>query len=549
VLLAAVAPLAAQTLACSYSLNQTVFVLPGSSTQPISGTIAVTVTAATGQTCTWSLSTTAPWINLVSSTITGTGSVTFTLYTNSGPSLRQDVITFSAPGVTTAPTIAVYQMAATCAYTLSATSTNVKVGGASGTLQVTTGCSWVATTNQTWLTTVLDSGNLTFSSNPSAVNSGATNYGNGIVDYTVAPNGCVASRSASLTIVTSVTGAQQALAIAQDGSTSNLTLSPATLTTSASAATGAIRVSTGDGCAWSATSNAGWLTIAGSSSGSGLGSITYNIQANPGPARTGSIQVGPQTFTVTQQGFQPPTPQVTSVLNGASYASGAISPGEIVTLFGSNLGPAQGVPFQLSADGKSIPNTLGGVQVLFGSTAATLLYVSAAQINAIVPYAVAGTASTALQVQYQGQTSTAMTVAVQAATPGIFSQDATGTGPGAIFNQDGSLNASLSPAAAGSVIQIYATGGGITTPAQTDGVLAPLAPPLPLLAALPVSVTIGGFGAKVDYAGVAPGEVAGMIQINAEVPAVVAPGLSVPVVVQIGNWQSQTLPALTITVR
>jgi uncharacterized protein (TIGR03437 family) len=461
---------------------------------------------------------------------------------NNSAVLRNDVITFTAPGIQNTLTIAVYQMAGNCAYTLSPTSAEIPVGGASGTLQVTTGCSWSGNSSQGWLTFTLDSGNLVSTPN----NPNALNYGNGKVDYTVTANACAASRAASLTAVTGMNGIPPALAITQDGSPSNLTLSPATLSTGSGAATGRITVTTGGGCAWSAVSNASWLGITGASTGTGLGSFVYSVQANTGPARTGSIQVGPQTFTVTQLAAPVPSPQLTVVENGASDAVGVVSPGEIVTLWGANLGPAQGVPFQLSADGKSIPNSLAGVAVLFDGTPATLLYVSAVQINAIVPYATAGKAGTAVEVQYQGQTSNALTIPVQAATPGIFSQDDSGLGPGAILNQDSSLNAPLSPATAGSVIQIFSTGGGVTNPAQTDGVLAPAVAPFPLLATQPV-VTIGGLPAKVDYAGAAPGGVAGFIQINAEVPAGVTPGLSVPVVVQIGVWQSQA--GLTIAVK
>lgn len=532
-LLAAAAPLAAQQAGCNYSLNQTTFLFAGSSTQPLTGTVQVTTTAA----CTWSFSTAATWIHFQPVVVTGTGALPFTVDANSGSSVRQASIAFMGGAAT--GTITVIQMAGTCNYTLSATSIEIPVSGGSGSLQVTTGCSWQSASNETWLTTQPDSGNL---------NIGTTNIGNGAVDYTVAANLCAASRTASITVVTGLNGTPPALAISEDGSPNNLTLSQTTLTTSSSATTGRITVTTAGGCAWgSVFSDSSWLGITSTTATSGLGSLAYSILANTGSVRTGNIHVGPQTFAVTQQAIPLPPILLTAVVNGADYASGAVSPGEVVALGGNNLGPLQGVPFQLSADGKSIPNALAGVQVLFGNAPATLLYVSAGQINAIVPYAVAGSANTTVQVQYQGQTSNTMTVPVQAATPGIFSQDQSGAGPGAILNQDFSVNASLSPAAVGSVIQIYATGGGVTIPAQTDGVLAPVAPPFPTIPPLePVSVTIGGFSAQVNYAGAAPGLVAGVTQINAVLPLGVTPGLAVPVLVQIGSWQSQA--GLTITV-
>ena len=543
--LAAAAPLAAQSVNCGYSLAQGVFLLPGTSNQPITGTVNATVTAAAGQTCTWSISTNSPWIHIQSLTITGTGSILFTVDPNNTALMRNDTITFSAPNIKGTLTVTVYQLAGVCTYTLAPTSVEIPVTGLAtpGVLQVTTGCAWSASVSPGWTAFTLDKGNMVSAPN----NPGATNYGNGSVDYTASPNLCVAPRTATLTVATGMTGIQPTLAITQDGSPQNLTISPATLATGTAATTGFVLVSTGLGCGWSAASNASWLQISGAASGNGPGRFGYSVLANAGPARIGSIQVGPQTFTVTQQATAVPAPQLAAVTNGANDVTGVVSPGEIVTLWGASMGPAQGVPFQIGADGKSIPNTLAGVQVLFDSVPATLLYVSATQINAIVPFAVAGNASTSVQVQYQNQSSTAMTIPVQAATPGIFSQDKTGLGPGAVLNWDSSLNQPLAPATVGTPIQIFATGGGVTSPAQTDGMLAPAQEPLPRITALPVSVTIDGLQAHLDYAGAAPGEIAGLIQINADVPAGVTLGQPVQVVVQIGSWQSQA--RLTIVVK
>ncbi len=128
---------------------------------------------------------------------------------------------------------------------------------------------------------------------------------------------------------------------------------------------------------------------------------------------------------------------------------------------------------------------------------------------------------------------------VQAATPGIFSYDRSGSGPGAILNQDYSVNSAARPAAKGSVVAIYCTGAGITVPASTDGALATLTPPFPSLAAQPVTVTIGGLPADVVYSGAAPGAINGLTQIDAVVPGGLKSGSSVPVVVTIGGVSSQ----------
>src|SRR5450756_2990593 len=103
--------------------------------------------------------------------------------------------------------------------------------------------------------------------------------------------------------------------------------------------------------------------------------------------------------------------------------------------------------------------------------AAPMVYTQKGQVNAVVPYGVAGKTSTQVQVQYQDVVSNTLTVPVHAATPAIFSLDASGVGPGAILNQDTSINSTGNPAARLSVISIYSTGAGITTPASADGEL------------------------------------------------------------------------------
>jgi len=174
-----------------------------------------------------------------------------------------------------------------------------------------------------------------------------------------------------------------------------------------------------------------------------------------------------------------------------------------------------------------------------------LIFVSAGQINAVVPYEVDGSTSVAVTVQYAGGSSTALTVPVQAATPGIFSNDHSGSGPGAILNQDYSLNSSARPAAAGSAVAIYCTGAGSTTPTAADGALAGLTPPFPTLNTQPVTVTIGGVSAQVLYAGPTPGSINGLTQINAVVPGGLRSG-SAPVVVSIGGVSSQSNLSMSI---
>jgi uncharacterized protein (TIGR03437 family) len=122
-----------------------------------------------------------------------------------------------------------------------------------------------------------------------------------------------------------------------------------------------------------------------------------------------------------------------------------------------------------------------------------------------------------------------------AAAPGLFSANESGQGQGAILNQDGSYNSDDNPAHSGDTIVLFATGEGQTVPAGVTGQIAATSLPKPVL---PVSVTIGGLPAVLAYYGAAPNLVAGLFQINAQLPAGISPG-DQPVIVTVGSAQSQ----------
>jgi uncharacterized protein (TIGR03437 family) len=208
----------------------------------------------------------------------------------------------------------------------------------------------------------------------------------------------------------------------------------------------------------------------------------------------------------------------------------------IVVIAAPGFGPTPIVTTQLTPDGSAFATELGQTQVLFDGVAAPMVYAVSGQISAVVPYETAGEASTQMQVEYQGQLSNTVTIPVVATEPGLFSLDASGTGPGAILDAQFNLNSTSNPAAVGSVVLMYATGEGQTAPAGIDGKLAVVPLPAPLL---PVTVTIDGIDAPVLYAGAAPGLVAGVMQLNVQIPAGVASGAR-PVVVHVGQTQSQS---------
>ena len=229
-------------------------------------------------------------------------------------------------------------------------------------------------------------------------------------------------------------------------------------------------------------------------------------------------------------------PTVAAVTNAASYGS-AIAPGQMVIVWGASMGPAALTTLALDANGM-VANSLSGVRVLFDGVPAPLIYVSAKQIAAVTPYFGTVSSTTHVQVEYQGVRSDPFALSVSPTAPGLFTADSTGSGQGAILNADGiTHNSSQNPAPRGTYVSLWGTGEGITDPPGVDGRLAVGVYPAPLAK---VSVQIGGITTDVSYAGAAPGMCPGMIQINAKVPANVAPGNNVPVVVTIGGTQMQS---------
>jgi uncharacterized protein (TIGR03437 family) len=212
-----------------------------------------------------------------------------------------------------------------------------------------------------------------------------------------------------------------------------------------------------------------------------------------------------------------PAPQISSggILNGAGFGGGPIAPGEIIAIFGERIGPASAKTLKLTGDNR-VDTNLGVTRVLFDDVAAPLIFVSERQINAVVPYEVAGKATVNVVVVHRGIRSSPANTPVSQAAPGIFTQNAQGNGQGSILNQDLSINSSSNPAARGSIVAIYATGGGQTNPPLQTGSV----PTGQTTQAAPVTVTIGGAQADVVYAGNAPALVAGVLQVNVRVPDV-----------------------------
>jgi len=189
-----------------------------------------------------------------------------------------------------------------------------------------------------------------------------------------------------------------------------------------------------------------------------------------------------------------------------------------------------------------LASTLSGTQVLFDSIPAPLVYATAAQVSAIVPYEVADRQTTRMVIVRNGQSTPPVALQVAPAAPALFTSDASGIGQAAAINQDGTRNGPQSPAAAGSIVTLFATGEGQTTPGGINGRIAGAVLPKPLA---PVGVKIGGVDAEVVYAGGSPQSVAGLFQVNVRVP----PGLTTgdkEVVLTVGGVSSRAGVTLTI---
>jgi uncharacterized protein (TIGR03437 family) len=230
------------------------------------------------------------------------------------------------------------------------------------------------------------------------------------------------------------------------------------------------------------------------------------------------------------------------VVSAASYQGGGVSPGEVVVAFGQGLGPPALAYAPLDETGAQ--STIAqGAQMFFDGSPAPLIYAASGTVSAVVPYSVAGNSSTSVQASYMGVLSLPTAFPVTPAVPGIFTISTEGTGAGVILNQDSSVNSPSNPAPRGDSISIYATGGGETTPVGVDGLITGLTSPL---LTLPVTVQIDGIDAAVSYAEDAPDMVAGILRVDAQVPAGVQPGPAVTVVINVGGVSSQTGVTLAV---
>ncbi|HXP83257.1 MAG TPA: SMP-30/gluconolactonase/LRE family protein [Bryobacteraceae bacterium] len=234
------------------------------------------------------------------------------------------------------------------------------------------------------------------------------------------------------------------------------------------------------------------------------------------------------------------TPLTFGAANAASGLGAFISPGGLVSIYGHQLAGAA-----VTSGNPPFPSNVNGTQVLMGGAALPLRYVGDGQINAQVPFGLGINTQQQLIVQNGTTLSVPQNVVVAAAQPGIYTQDQSGTGPGVIvdFNTGQEVTTSH-PAHIGDTLTIYSNGLGAVNPPVPTGTPAPSVEPL-ARTVNPVTVTIGGVNAQVEFAGLAPGY-PDLYQVNAVVPLGVQPGDSVPVVLTLAGQSSPAAVTMAV---
>ena len=238
------------------------------------------------------------------------------------------------------------------------------------------------------------------------------------------------------------------------------------------------------------------------------------------------------------------TSAVSYIANPLFNVTGAaVAPDELISVFGSNIGPASNTPGVVDSSGK-VTTSLAGAQVTFDGVPAPITFASANQINAVVPAGVTPGVNTTVRVLKNGSQIGLVGVGVDSTAPALAISDSSGRGQAAALNQDQSVNSPTNPAPHGSVITLYATGGGLSSVPIADGQVngATLTAP-----AAAVQVRIDKLPTKILYAGTAPGLINGVLQVNFKLPVELLGGPAVSVQLIVGELASP--PGITLAVQ
>jgi uncharacterized protein (TIGR03437 family) len=286
-----------------------------------------------------------------------------------------------------------------------------------------------------------------------------------------------------------------------------------------------------------------WTKTEGKTSEQGIyrtrgfaGEYDVEIEHN-GRTSSYSLVVVPRTGNYLQVG-RPALGRIASsgIVHGATYARGAVSPGQILTIFGEGFGGDRLTTAQFD-DGR-LPTVVGDTSVTFDGALASMIYAAPGQVSAIAPFRIAGI--TTVQVLHRGTPTNPVRMPVAASSPGIFAGD--GGLVVAVNAIDGTLVTPERPAPRGSAISLYLTGVGAVSPQPADGALI-AGPEFPRIVQ-PVSVLFGTKLGRVLFQGLV---YPGVAQINVEVPPDGPIGPEVPVVARVADNESPN--SFTIPIR
>jgi uncharacterized protein (TIGR03437 family) len=226
------------------------------------------------------------------------------------------------------------------------------------------------------------------------------------------------------------------------------------------------------------------------------------------------------------------SPRLTAPLSSASYRGGMAAPGELLVLFGNGMSIA---PLLLTAPIRegAIPAAWSPLTVSIDGVNAPVLYANTDQASIFTPFGLRPNSIATMRLRMRGRLFPPWTLRIAPAKVGIYTLDGTGSGGAAALNADGSLHSSQRPAPRGGVIVFFGTGFGAVEPASGDGQVATGA----AQARATVEAWADATQLEVLYAGNAPGLVAGVGQMNLQLPESLSPGMH-EVVIRAGGVAS-----------
>jgi uncharacterized protein (TIGR03437 family) len=503
--------------ACSYTLSPPTARV---ATSPGIGTFYI------NSRCSWTARSDSSWVRLtgpgssgISNTV-GNGAVVYEYESNNNPSTRIATITI-APNVS----FKLQQDGTICDVSFANSNQIFGPGGGTDFINVQSGCLWTAKPDVSWIR---------FLDAPTPFYAQGT--GPGRIRITVDSNPAILQRTGTVTV-----GNKQ-FTVVQGGGICNYTVSPGFANLPIGGGDSTFRVNAPDGCVWNAIPNEPWVTVL---PGSGNGPATVTISAvanNTGVERSAVVTLQGTTFGVVQSAN--PAPLVYAVLNAASLEPVPVSPGQILLIRGIRMGPEAQVEGAANFETFLYPKELAGTQVFFDGFAAPLLSVQDGLIRAVAPYGLTDRQRAEVRIVYQGRRSEIFNVPVAAYAPAIFTLDESGRGPALARTEDFNFSDSSNPIRLGSEMIVYATGEGASNPAGIDGKVNGETLTRPREA---VRLFIGDRQLETTYIGSAPGQISGLLQINARIPFDLTPGNTLPITLYVGTAASQT--GVTVSIR